>query len=453
MPSLAAAAPGSAKSPTTRRRRREAVKPKREMKIVTERAVYIPPPPLYTEEGLIEATTTLLLQKMIADSYEHGREFWRENKENGHGPNAAQKKVDKWLVSAGLLAPDDDFADRNADEVIDPTPPTTPTIPRPVPFTPSTDSTSSLLFAPSSSGPSTPPSPSPARTWHRRASRGLKIIIPRLSGSNLKSGMESPSSASPRSPLSPLGLSPKRLWKAVQNSTTSLPLPKRPKLFKRDSTASMPPIPASTSVVLEPVKSRSAEIVKASRRPFKPSADPNHSLLETAFKRAAMLQTITADDAQAIMDSHRAPASDREPFPGASWYVPPLPDPMPVSETPAVARGPQSPRYSYVPLEDPRSFRWPSQSTGAWFSPPPSPLLDSDDEDVFSSPSDSPSEEPEVYTARWYHPIILGLIVQLLLFVFTAVALVGLFLRPIMLGLLCYALFQLCQLRGYTLCW
>jgi hypothetical protein len=30
--------------------------------------------------GIIDATTLILLQKMMADSYEHGRVVWKENK-------------------------------------------------------------------------------------------------------------------------------------------------------------------------------------------------------------------------------------------------------------------------------------------------------------------------------------------------------------------------------------
>ncbi|KAJ6483184.1 hypothetical protein C8R45DRAFT_1148965 [Mycena sanguinolenta] len=64
---------------------------------------------LNSEMGIIDATTLILLHKMMADSYEHGRVVWKENRarcartseaesdELPCGPNSSQKKVEAWL--------------------------------------------------------------------------------------------------------------------------------------------------------------------------------------------------------------------------------------------------------------------------------------------------------------------------------------------------------------------
>ncbi|KAJ7698542.1 hypothetical protein B0H14DRAFT_782338 [Mycena olivaceomarginata] len=89
------------------------------LKIVSDTQRYLPPRnPIDSEMGIVDATTLILLQKMMADSYEHGRVVWKENRARcaltGEaesddlpcGPNSAQKKVEAWLIEAGLLAPD-----------------------------------------------------------------------------------------------------------------------------------------------------------------------------------------------------------------------------------------------------------------------------------------------------------------------------------------------------------
>ncbi|KAJ7060375.1 hypothetical protein C8F01DRAFT_1142442, partial [Mycena amicta] len=332
---------------------------KPQLKLVTERAVYIPPPPLDTERGLVAATTTLLLQKMIADSYEHGREVWRENKrrcarmgecvcESGEmcGPNPAQKKVDKWLVSAGLLAPEESEDEEDYEL--------------------------------------SPPCTSPT----------------------------SPSPSSPRGPLSP-----KRLWNAVQRSTTSLPLPKRPKFFKRNSSLGCSP---STITLTASAPSTPRTPRRSPRTPFKPSADPNDSILATALKRAAMLQTLTYDDADAIMRRHRAPPPMKAPAPDASWYVPPI---EAVDKEQTQRETVTSKRFEYVPLEDPRSFRWPET---------PSRSSDVDDpfrvNDYPAAPTPILSEaEPEV---RWYHALLIALVFHIFILLFAVYATLRVCFKP-----------------------
>ncbi|KAJ7060367.1 hypothetical protein C8F01DRAFT_1142427 [Mycena amicta] len=328
--------------------------------------------------------------------------------------SAFVQKVDRWLVSAGLLVPEES----DDDEDYELSPPTTPILPRPVPDTPSTASTSTLPFAFASDTelePGSPGSPTARRSWHRRF--GLKITIPTAPASSSKSILEctSPTSPSPSSPRGPL--SPKRLWNAVQRSTTSLPLPKRPKFFKRNtslgsSPSTMNPTASAPSTPRTPRRSP--------RTPFKPSADPADSLLATAFKRAAMLQTLTYDDADAIMRRHRAPPPMKAPAPDASWYVPPIEvveKGQPQRET-VTSKG-----FEYVPLEDPRSFRWPETTSRS-----------SDVDDPFrvndypATPTPILSEaEPEV---RWYHALLIALVFHIFILLFAVYATLRVCFKP-----------------------
>ncbi|KAJ7237022.1 hypothetical protein B0H12DRAFT_121358 [Mycena haematopus] len=171
------------------------------MKLVSnsDRESHLPPRnPIDSELGIIDATTLILLQKMMADSYDHGRVVWKENKARcavtGEaesddlpcGPNSAQKKVETWLVEAGLLAPDvtEQTESEDSDENTSPVLPT-PETPR-------------------------------RRPWYRR----LEIVIPSKASpkSKLTSSDADEALKSPRSPLSPV-----KLWSAVQRGTTSFP--------------------------------------------------------------------------------------------------------------------------------------------------------------------------------------------------------------------------------------
>ncbi|KAJ7151852.1 hypothetical protein C8R43DRAFT_1190423 [Mycena crocata] len=196
--------------------------------IVIDRARYLPPRhPVDSNMGIIDATTMILLQKMMADSYEAGRVVWKENRarcalsgevesdELPCGPNTAQQKVQRWLVDAGLLEAeeDSDSSDEESDENVPPA----------FPFPPQTPA---------------------RRPWHRR----LEIVIPS------RGSPKSPSQStldSPRSPLSPL--SPLKLWSQVQRSTSSLPLPTLRLKSKHIKPISTPPPTSIATPRYEPM--------------------------------------------------------------------------------------------------------------------------------------------------------------------------------------------------------
>ncbi|KAJ7431603.1 hypothetical protein FB451DRAFT_1197851 [Mycena latifolia] len=358
--------------------------------IVSERARYLPPRnPIDSELGLVDATTLLLLQKMMADAHEHGRVVWKENKARcaltGEpesdalpcGPNSSQKKVEAWLVHAGLLDADSDAEsdEESADESTPPDSPVMPETPR-------------------------------RRPWHRR----LEIVIP--SKAAPKSASE-PALQPPRSPLSPV-----KLWSAVQRGTAAIPTVRlKPKHLP-------PPAPAPSAAT--PQRKKCCSLDSAAARPARPeAADPADSVLTTAFKRAALLRTITDDDVDAIMRRHRGPLPDSLPS-DASWHVPahaPLP-----SLTPT--RIPASPRPKPRPaFEDPALYRWPAPAP----PPPPPPLL----------PAEAPARGalacPDV---RWYHPLLLFLLWHVLLVSFSAYVVLRLVLKPLLVLLaLYYAVF------------
>ncbi|KAJ6483179.1 hypothetical protein C8R45DRAFT_299279 [Mycena sanguinolenta] len=189
---------------------------------------------LNSEMGIIDATTLILLQKMMADSYEHGRVVWKENRarcaRTGQAesdelpcePNSAQKKAEAWLVETGLLAPDDDG---------------TPVCP-----------------------PESPMSPTPqcprrrSWPWHRR----LEIVIPRKSDSPKRKSTNSKSfssastsadsastSSEPGSPLSPI-----KLWSAVAAIPVTVV-----RLKPKPTRTELSPPPAAAAAVERPVRS------------------------------------------------------------------------------------------------------------------------------------------------------------------------------------------------------
>ncbi|KAJ7923098.1 hypothetical protein B0H13DRAFT_2267169 [Mycena leptocephala] len=233
------------------------------------------------------------------------------------GPNSAQKKVEEWLIDAGLLAPE---AAEESDE-------------------PESDD----HFTPSELPP-LPKTPR-VRPWHRR----LEIVIPKAGP---KSASE-PALLSPRSPLSPT-----KLWSAVQRGTSSIPKVRlKPKFI--------PPTPPSPSVS-PPVRRKcrsldSAPAAGPSSASNDQSVDPYDTLLATAFKRAALLRTITDDDAHAIIRRHRNPLPRSHP--DATWCIP-ANEPPPAPEISPITPPKPKPRSKF---EDPASYRWPAP-----VSPPPS---------------------------------------------------------------------------------
>ncbi|KAJ6540391.1 hypothetical protein B0H19DRAFT_330921 [Mycena capillaripes] len=235
---------------------------------------------------------------MMADSYEHGRVVWKENKarcamtgeaESNDlpcGPNSAQKKVESWLIDAGLLAPDDDDDDDESDD---------------------TESDDEQATPPASPSPSTPDSPY-RLPWHRR----LELVLPNNKGSAPKSVSEPAlHGPSPRSPLSPV-----KLWSAVQRGASSMPKLR----LKPEHAVPPPPVVTPPSHPVASPKRKKCRSLDSAPVAGTPSADPYDTLLATAFKRAAMLRTITTDDVEAILRRHRNPLPKSHP--DASWYIP-----------------------------------------------------------------------------------------------------------------------------------
>ncbi|KAJ7779518.1 hypothetical protein DFH07DRAFT_765799 [Mycena maculata] len=341
-------------------------------------ARYLPPRnPIDSEMGIVDATTLTLLHKMMADSYEHGRIIWKENKARcaitGEvesdalpcGPNAAQKRVEEWLISAGLLDPDQDAHSLDGSDEAD------ENIPPPSPSTPET------------------------RAWHRR----LEIVSPR--NRSPKSASEPPL-PSPRSPLSPA-----KLWSAVQRGTSAIPLLTvrlRPK-----ETPSQPSTPSTT-----PVRKRSRSLADAAgpSSSKSPSWDGSETLLATAFKRAAMLGTITDDDAEAIIRQHRDPNPPPQARP--SWYIPAI-EPPSASQKISVPPKPKPiPRPQYP---EPASYRWPAPEVPRAPAPPPELLL--------AGGKDPCSQ------LRWYHPLLVLFFLHLIIISFSAYVLLRLILKPL----------------------
>ncbi|KAJ7203270.1 hypothetical protein GGX14DRAFT_698997 [Mycena pura] len=379
------------------------------IQLVVERARYLPPRnPIDSERGIVDATTLILLQKMMADSYEHGRVVWRENrarcaitgepesKDLPCGPNPAQKKVEAWLVSAGLLDADEDSDEEEDDEM-------------------------------HSSLPSTPDPPS-RRAWHRRP----QIVITRNASS-----ASAPALQSPRSPLSPA-----RIWSAVQRSTTSLPLPTLRFKPVPVASASAPPSPSPPATPQKKCRARASTSAPphAKKPPVRSfshcqrsppnlprpsqSADPSDSVLATAFKRAAQLRTITADDVDSILRHHRLPRPPTRP--DASWYISPIasaPVPVPVLPPRPPARRPASP-------EAPASYRWPAPVPPTRVPAPKSARRG--------------AQAPACPDVRWYHPLLLAFLWHILIVSFSAFVLLRLIRKPLVcLVVLYYAVLLL----------
>ncbi|KAF7365777.1 hypothetical protein MVEN_00451700 [Mycena venus] len=363
--------------------------------LVVERARYLPPRnPLDSEMGIVDATTLILLQKMMADSYEHGRVVWKENRARRAitvegesddlpcGPNSAQKKVEAWLIDAGLLAPDvADVSDET--ESGDESMPLESLVP-PEPDTPR------------------------RRPWHRR----LKILIPRKT---TPTSVSEPSLQSPRSPLSPTNL-----WSAVQRGTSSIATIRlKPKHILQ--TPSSPSVARSLRKKCYSLDSGPAG--GPSSTPRQQSGDFGDTLLATAFKRAAMLRTITDDDVEAIMRRHRDPLPPRptprtEPFTSSElFHVTPKAKPK------------AKPRPQF---EDPASYRWPA------LPPPIPPVLEHELERV-----QTPTPCPDV---RWYHFAFLLFAWHFLIISLSTYFILRLIFRPLMCLTVIYCAVLLVQM-------
>ncbi|KAJ7451003.1 hypothetical protein B0H11DRAFT_317723 [Mycena galericulata] len=360
---------------------------------VVKIARYLPPRnPIDSEMGIVDATTLTLLHKMMADSYEHGRIIWADNKARcaltGEvdpdnlpcGPNPAQKRVEEWLISARLLDPDDEDESMDGTDEEEITPP---------------------------QSPSTPETASPL-PWHRR----LEIVTSRKG--NPKSASE-PSLRSPRSPLSP-----SKLWSSVQRGASAIPTvrvkPKHP--------PSEPSTPVATPPRQKCVSLGGAPLAGPSSRKA-PSWDGSETILATAFKRAAILGTITDDDAEAIMRRHRHPLPPS--LPDATWYIPPIesqPDAAPkkFSAPPKPTSRPE--------FEDPASYRWPAPAPPPPFSPPTE----------FPTPRDENSDSDPCPDLRWYHPFLFLFFWHFFIVAFSAYVILRLVVKPmIFLAVLYYA--------------
>ncbi|KAJ6483161.1 hypothetical protein C8R45DRAFT_1148932 [Mycena sanguinolenta] len=358
------------------------------------RARYSPPRNrLNSEMGIVDATTLILLQKMMADSYEHGRVVWKENRarcaRTGEaesdalpcGPNPAQKKVEAWLVEAGLLAPD-------------------------VPDEPESDED---LVLPESTMPLTPQTPR-RRPWYRR----LEIVIPRksnnrtLSESSASISVDAVPSASMKSPRSPPGLSPIKLWSGVAAIPVPVVRPKlKPKPTRTESPSLAPPRPTVTATVSpfveRPVRRKCASL-SSTPVPVPASVSDkaltvHDTLLTTAFKRAVMLETITDDDVEAILCRHRNPL--------------PPPRTMRTPATPTL-------KSKAKPFDDPTWYpiRWPEPS------PPSSSALNID-----ITPSQAAMKSPDV---RWYHLLFLVFLWHFLIIALSVYVVLRVALRPLM---------------------
>ncbi|KAJ6471602.1 hypothetical protein C8R47DRAFT_1147353 [Mycena vitilis] len=348
------------------------------VKLVSDRVRYLPPRnPIDSELGIIDATTLILLQKMMADSYEHGQVVWKENRDRcaitGEvesddlpcGPNPAQKKVQSWLVDAGLLALDEEDDSESEDEPI--TPPSSPAAPR-------------------------------TRPWHRR----LSIAIPNKNKTASEPSLLSPS---PRSPLSPV-----KLWSAVQRGTSTISLPTvrlKPKHIPL-------PAPAPALQPAPPVRTVCRSLDSAPRAASSSAASPHDTLLTTAFKRAALLRTITDEDVQEILQRQREPVSSTAAQ--CSWYVPAhrpsfaSPEEETTTPSPAKKKKP-SPRF-----DDPASYRWPAPAP-----PPPPPAF----------VAEEPKQKAEINDSRWYHFLLLVVGWHLLILAFCAFVVMRVFFRPL----------------------
>ncbi|KAJ7081993.1 hypothetical protein B0H15DRAFT_442461 [Mycena belliarum] len=325
--------------------------------------------PIDSPMGRQDATAILLMQKMIADSYEHGRVVWKENKARcaitGEpesddlpcGPNSAQKRVESYLVEAGLLDPDDSD-EESEDDITPPMSPVTPATPT-------------------------------RRAWHRR----LEIVIPPKTPRSPNSVADSANSH--RSPLSPI-----KLWSAVQRSTSVLSLPIPTVRIKPKHIPAPPPSHA-------PAAPRKKCLSLGNPRPPKPrrpeAADPADSVMHTAYKRAALLGTISTADVDILMAAH---------------HDPPPPPPPPAARPPA-------PRPEF---EDPSHYRWPARL------PPPMERNTPPPTDVSPDPvPDSP--------VRWYHPVIILAILfsaYILLIAVSACVVLRAVYRPLMVLVVLY---------------
>ncbi|KAJ7151834.1 hypothetical protein C8R43DRAFT_1190391 [Mycena crocata] len=378
--------------------------------IVIDRARYLPPRhPVDSNMGIIDATTMILLQKMMADSYEAGRVVWKENRarcalsgevesdELPCGPNTAQQKVQTWLVDAGLLDAenDSDSSDEESDENVPP----------------------AFAF---------PPQTRARRPWHRR----LEIVIP--SRGSPKSPSQS-TLGSPRSPLSPL--SPLKLWSQVQRSTSSLPLPTlRLKSKHIEPISTPPPTPIATPRTSPRQKCRSLDSAPSPPRPE--AFDPGASILANAFRRAALLQSIDTTAVDAIMRRHHTLLPRNHP--DATWYVPPR-DELPAPVAPTAKPKPKLKRAKTEPEYEPMVYKWPqyiyplppsSHSISLPVSPTTSPI----------SARDHFREAPDL---RWYHPLVVLGLWYFLLVTFCSYVVLRLVIKPLTLLIVLYYLILL----------
>ncbi|KAJ7639948.1 hypothetical protein DFH06DRAFT_1478004 [Mycena polygramma] len=360
------------------------------IKLVSDRVRYLPPRnPIDSELGIIDATTLILLQKMMADSYEHGQVVWKENRERcaltGEvksddlpcGPNPAQKKVQSWLVDAGLLALEEEDESESEDEPI--TPLSSPEIPR-------------------------------TRPWHRR----LSIVIPNKNKMASEPALLSPP---PRSPLSSV-----KLWSAVQRGTSTISLPS-----VRLKPKHIPPPP--TLQPAPPVRRVCRSLDSAPRVASSSASSPHDTLLTTALKRAALLRSITDDDVQEILQRQREPLSSTAPQ--CSWYVPAHRPSFASPEEETTTPSPPKKKKLSPRFDDPASYRWPPPSPASPFpSQIPSVQIHSESEDQGEITNACPD-------VRWYHPLLLVLLWHLLILSFCTLVVIRAFWRPLVwLGLL-----------------
>ncbi|KAJ6471605.1 hypothetical protein C8R47DRAFT_1297409 [Mycena vitilis] len=360
------------------------------IKLVSDRVRYLPPRnPIDSELGIIDATTLILLQKMMADSYEHGQVVWKENRgrcavtgevesdELSCGPNPAQKKVQSWLVDAGLLAPEEEDDSESEDEPM--TPPSSPDIPR-------------------------------TRPWHRR----LSIVTP---NKNKMASWPALLSPSRRSPLSPV-----KLWSAVQRGTSTISLP-----TVRLKPKHIPPPP--TLQPAPPVRTVCRSLDTAPRAASSSASSPRDTLLTTAFKRAALLRTITDEDVQDILQRQR------EPIPSTtaqcSWYVPAHRPSFASPEQETTTPSPHKKKKPSPRFDDPASYRWPPPSSA---SPFPSQTPSFKIRNEYEEKEKALNACPDV---RWYHPLLLVLLWHLLILSFCTLVVIRAFWRPLVwLGIL-----------------
>ncbi|KAJ6564858.1 hypothetical protein B0H10DRAFT_2239311 [Mycena sp. CBHHK59/15] len=257
-----------------------------------------------------DATAGLLMQAMIAETYEHARVVWAENRvrcaitgecdpDLPCGPNEAQKKVEAWLVYAGMLPPAADPHPASADIIAMAKQPQPPSTPR--------------------------------RARWRRA---LQLVAPTKS-----------SKIAAPTPKSPSRISPLKLWSTVRKRTPSFPGLRR--------THSAPPALPAAAVPTRRTKCLSVGSAPLCRDvPQTPIPVPEYPTFVPlcAMNRAELAACLMAEDGDAPL-----------PFPSLrSEDVPSPPSPPPSSSPKAKSNAPTQ-------WPDPASYRWPPPP------PPPRP--------------------------------------------------------------------------------